>query len=101
MGPTVISQCLARPEEEQPQVVSSASLFPFQLHTCVNKGSAEDGDSSVRPITVLYHEIDSHVGGRAAIAVAKLLRDQGRGANQIMRDVARMAAGELVDVEGL
>ena len=64
-------------------------------------GATEDGDNSVRPITVLYDEIDSHVGGRAAVAVAKLLSDQGRDANQIMRDVARMAAGELVDVEGL
>ena len=110
----------------------------------MNKGSAEDGDSSMRPITVLYHEIDSHVGGRAAVAVAKLLSDQGRDANQVIsithnaaiasiadnhfvvdkvekagrgegvivgvrgvegkereREVARMAAGELVDVEGL
>jgi len=107
-------------------------------------GATEDGDNSVRPITVLYDEIDSHVGGRAAVAVAKLLSDQGRDANQIIsithnaaiasiadnhfvvdkvekagrgegvivgvrsvegeereREVARMAAGELVDVEGL
>ena len=30
------------------------------------------------PISVLYDEIDSHVGGRAAVAVAKLLSNQGK-----------------------
>eukprot|EP00978_Attheya_sp_CCMP212_P039455 scaffold205271_cov51-Attheya_sp.AAC.1 len=30
------------------------------------------------PIAVLYDEIDSHVGGRAAVALAKLLSDQTR-----------------------
>jgi DNA repair protein RecN (Recombination protein N) len=33
---------------------------------------------------VLYDEIDSHVGGRAAVAVAKLLSNQGTVGNQII-----------------
>ena len=40
--------------------------------------------SNAKPIMVLYDEIDSHVGGRAAVAVAKLLSNQGTLGNQII-----------------
>ncbi len=32
-----------------------------------------------RPVAMIYDEIDAHVGGRAAVAVAKLLSDQAQG----------------------
>jgi DNA repair protein RecN (Recombination protein N) len=41
-------------------------------------------ESTSNPVMVLYDEIDSHVGGRAAVAVAKLLSTQGTVGNQII-----------------
>ena len=37
--------------------------------------------SSVAPVAVVYDEIDAHVGGRAAVALAKLLAEQTRSPN--------------------
>lgn len=38
------------------------------------------GEGSIRtpPISIIYDEIDAHVGGRAAVTMAKLLADQSR-----------------------
>lgn len=51
----------------------------------VTKGGVEGVDSAGRgvisrtpPCTVLYDEIDAHVGGRTAVAVGRLLANQGR-----------------------
>ena len=35
-------------------------------------------DSNTPPISIIYDEIDAHVGGRAAVTMAKLLADQSR-----------------------
>lgn len=39
---------------------------------------------AVKPLAVLYDEIDAHVGGRAAVAVAKLLSQQGKDCGQVI-----------------
>ena len=38
----------------------------------------DDSDSTTLPISVVYDEIDAHVGGRAAVTMAKLLSNQSR-----------------------
>lgn len=46
-----------------------------------NNGIAETTDYELEkpgPVTVVYDEIDAHVGGRAAVSLAKLLADQSR-----------------------
>jgi DNA repair ATPase RecN len=35
------------------------------------------------PISIIYDEIDAHVGGRAAVTMAKLLSDQSRGSRSM------------------
>ena len=39
----------------------------------------KENNISTRPVAMIYDEIDAHVGGRAAVAVAKLLSDQAQG----------------------
>ncbi|KAL3807668.1 hypothetical protein ACHAXA_000314 [Cyclostephanos tholiformis] len=50
--------------------------------TCNSFGSAEhvpyQHESKIPPIAIIYDEIDAHVGGRAAVTMAKLLADQSR-----------------------
>ena len=38
-----------------------------------------EGSIKAPPISIIYDEIDAHVGGRAAVTMAKLLADQSRG----------------------
>ncbi|GMH51225.1 hypothetical protein TrLO_g3585 [Triparma laevis f. longispina] len=49
------------------------------------------------PISVLYDEIDSHVGGRAAVAVAKLLSNQGKSGSQIISITHNAAIASMAD----
>jgi DNA repair protein RecN (Recombination protein N) len=50
--------------------------------TCNSFSSAEhiphQEESKIPPIAIIYDEIDAHVGGRAAVTMAKLLADQSR-----------------------
>ncbi len=65
----------------------------------VQQDDEEDLETTglAKPITVLYDEIDSHVGGRAAVAVAKLLSDQGSRANQIISITHNAAIASIAD----
>jgi DNA repair protein RecN (Recombination protein N) len=40
---------------------------------------SREGTFRAPPISIVYDEIDAHVGGRAAVTMAKLLADQSRG----------------------
>lgn len=39
---------------------------------------SQSSDLKIPPISIIYDEIDAHVGGRAAVTMAKLLADQSR-----------------------
>jgi len=53
--------------------------LPGSIGACCNKPSTDViSYSQVAPVAVVYDEIDAHVGGRAAVALAKLLSDQTR-----------------------
>ena len=43
------------------------------------------------PIAIIYDEIDAHVGGRAAVTIAKLLADQSRTSMQCSDDESEFA----------
>jgi DNA repair ATPase RecN len=55
------------------------------------------GEAGPGPVLTLYDEIDSHVGGRAAVAVARLLSRQGAEANQIVSITHNAAIGSVAD----
>eukprot|EP00581_Thalassiosira_minuscula_P005651 CAMPEP_0183740896 /NCGR_PEP_ID=MMETSP0737-20130205/60760_1 /TAXON_ID=385413 /ORGANISM="Thalassiosira miniscula, Strain CCMP1093" /LENGTH=808 /DNA_ID=CAMNT_0025976067 /DNA_START=36 /DNA_END=2462 /DNA_ORIENTATION=- len=56
--------------------------------TCNNsENTSGQGDLKIQPISIIYDEIDAHVGGRAAVTMAKLLADQSRS----RRDGERMS----------
>ena len=47
--------------------------------TCNSAGNiSEQDDLRIPPVAIIYDEIDAHVGGRAAVTMAKLLADQSR-----------------------
>ncbi|KAL7531721.1 hypothetical protein ACHAXR_005672 [Thalassiosira sp. AJA248-18] len=50
--------------------------------------SCQGGDLKTPPISIVYDEIDAHVGGRAAVTMAKLLANQSR--NRHSSDNERM-----------
>eukprot|EP00550_Attheya_septentrionalis_P005935 CAMPEP_0198290640 /NCGR_PEP_ID=MMETSP1449-20131203/8430_1 /TAXON_ID=420275 /ORGANISM="Attheya septentrionalis, Strain CCMP2084" /LENGTH=807 /DNA_ID=CAMNT_0043989167 /DNA_START=219 /DNA_END=2642 /DNA_ORIENTATION=- len=51
------------------------------------------------PIAVLYDEIDSHVGGRAAVALAKLLSDQTRFLHVSNEDPGKIKSrGQVISI---
>jgi len=52
-----------------------------------NDVSSSSADSRSPPISIIYDEIDAHVGGRAAVTMAKLLADQSRS-NRSSQDAA-------------
>ena len=61
---------------------SVGALCRSGVPTLVDGDGDEGGDTEVqggtKSVAVIYDEIDSHVGGRAAVAMAKLLVDQTR-----------------------
>ena len=61
---------------------SVGALCRSGVPTLVDGGGDEGDDTDVqeetKSVAVIYDEIDSHVGGRAAVAMAKLLVDQTR-----------------------
>ena len=53
--------------------------LPGSIGACCSKPTADLIPSTqIAPVAVVYDEIDAHVGGRAAVALAKLLSDQTR-----------------------
>ncbi|GMI24201.1 hypothetical protein TrCOL_g8506 [Triparma columacea] len=71
-----------------PGSIGSGGVYDFEGEE-VEEEEEEDVkgallQSNSKPVMVLYDEIDSHVGGRAAVAVAKLLSNQGTVGNQII-----------------
>lgn len=56
--------------------------LPGSVGACCNKASSDMFTTPLPPIAVVYDEIDAHVGGRAAVALAKLLSDQTRVATE-------------------
>jgi len=51
---------------------------PGSIGACYKRPTSQSLSSPISPIAVIYDEIDAHVGGRAAVAMAKLLSDQTR-----------------------
>jgi len=53
--------------------------LPGSIGACCSKPTTDVlSYSQVAPVAVVYDEIDAHVGGRAAVALAKMLSDQTR-----------------------
>lgn len=53
--------------------------LPGSIGACCSKPTADlILSTQIAPVAVVYDEIDAHVGGRAAVALAKLLSDQTR-----------------------
>ena len=46
-------------------------------------GNGGDGLSIIPPVAVIYDEIDAHVGGRAAVSLARMLSDQSQSCQVI------------------
>ena len=56
-----------------------------------------DSSPKAQPICIIYDEIDAHVGGRAAVTMAKLLADQTRKAPDLADiDTATMEIGSQI-----
>ncbi|EED92241.1 predicted protein [Thalassiosira pseudonana CCMP1335] len=56
-----------------------------------------DSSPKAQPICIIYDEIDAHVGGRAAVTMAKLLADQTRKAPDLADiDTATMERGSQI-----
>jgi len=59
--------------------LSSGELARLSLALETSCLEGDGGDAGGRPVQlVVYDEIDAHIGGEAAVAVARLLRSQGR-----------------------
>ena len=52
--------------------------IPGSISAIGSNPTENNTGSSVLPVTVIYDEIDAHVGGRASIAVAQMLFDQSK-----------------------
>jgi len=61
-------------------------------------GSNDDSDPfNVPPVAVMYDEIDAHIGGRAVVAVAKMLRSQSRSGGQVISITHSASVAALAD----
>eukprot|EP00566_Odontella_aurita_P004621 CAMPEP_0113586572 /NCGR_PEP_ID=MMETSP0015_2-20120614/34371_1 /TAXON_ID=2838 /ORGANISM="Odontella" /LENGTH=763 /DNA_ID=CAMNT_0000492023 /DNA_START=259 /DNA_END=2550 /DNA_ORIENTATION=- /assembly_acc=CAM_ASM_000160 len=56
----------------------------------------EDAIRNCPPIAMIYDEIDAHCGGRASVAVAKLLASQARSDTPIVQSTQR--SGQIVSI---
>ena len=52
---------------------------------------------TVAPVAVLYDEIDAHVGGRAVVAVGKMLSSQSRSGGQVISITHSASVAALAD----
>ena len=59
-------------------VIISSHIFSTLSDTCDEINLLSEGSIKPPPISIIYDEIDAHVGGRAAVTMAKLLADQSR-----------------------
>ena len=68
--------------EKSRVLLAIETALPGSIGTTCNTFSASSEnlqrDINVSPLAIIYDEIDAHVGGRAAISIAKLLSDQTR-----------------------
>mmetsp|Transcript_52874 Transcript_52874/g.112340 ORF Transcript_52874/g.112340 Transcript_52874/m.112340 type:complete len:297 (-) Transcript_52874:444-1334(-) len=59
---------------------------------------ASQVDLKMPPISIIYDEIDAHVGGRAAVTVAKLLADQSQSCCQSTNARASKSGSQVIAI---
>ncbi|KAL3777277.1 hypothetical protein ACHAW5_006346 [Stephanodiscus triporus] len=70
--------------EKSRVLLAIETALPGSIGSTCNSFSSSAGHASgqqnakIPPIAIIYDEIDAHVGGRAAVTMAKLLADQSR-----------------------
>jgi DNA repair ATPase RecN len=66
--------------EKSRVLLAIETILPGSIGTTCNaySSSLESATFNVPPLAIIYDEIDAHVGGRAAVTMAKLLADQTR-----------------------
>ena len=65
--------------EKSRVLLAIETCLPGSIGATCNNYSAEYTHNGNDPISIIYDEIDAHVGGRAAVTIAKLLADQSSG----------------------
>eukprot|EP00986_Skeletonema_menzelii_P007312 scaffold2849_cov150-Skeletonema_menzelii.AAC.9 len=67
--------------EKSRVLLAIETCLPGSIGATCNNCSAEytQNGNNPNPISIVYDEIDAHVGGRAAVTIAKLLADQSSG----------------------
>ncbi len=65
--------------EKSRVLLAIETCLPGSIGATCNNFSSEQTQNGFNPISIVYDEIDAHVGGRAAVTIAKLLADQSCG----------------------
>lgn len=65
--------------EKSRVLLAIETCLPGSIGATCNNYSSEHTQNGNIPISIVYDEIDAHVGGRAAVTIAKLLADQSSG----------------------
>jgi len=60
--------------------------------------SVSQGDLKIPPISIIYDEIDAHVGGRAVVTMAKLLSDQSRTRRPLDNEKNIQAGSQIIAI---
>ena len=76
--------------------VSSSNAGKASSKSAANKDSIASWSNGLMPITVVYDEIDAHVGGHAAVAVARMLADQSKSC-QVVSITHNPAVASIAD----
>jgi len=65
--------------EKSRVLLAIETCLPGSIGATCNDYSSEHTQNQISPVSIVYDEIDAHVGGRAAVTIAKLLADQSSG----------------------
>jgi len=88
--------------EKSRVLLAIETCLPGSIGATCNNYSSERAQNGNIPISIVYDEIDAHVGGRAAVTIAKLLADQSssdasQAGNQIIAITHSASVAAIAD----
>ena len=88
--------------EKSRVLLAIETCLPGSIGATCNRHRSANAQNRINPISIIYDEIDAHVGGRAAVEIAKLLADQSickasQVANQIIAITHSASVAAIAD----
>ena len=86
--------------EKSRVLLAIETSLPGSIGTTCNSCTSLENiqhDVNAPPLAIIYDEIDAHVGGRAAVTMAKLLADQTQSSSQIIAITHSASVAAIAD----